>query len=127
MRRSSARKMTSPDCLMGKSSPNDSDSNSDVSDDLSFDSLSFMVVELENDLYNQDKLLYKIFCENKKLNLELKNSFAEIISLRSMHGDMSAQPCENSNMIMVNYADLWIVHTQVASQLKCAKLKKCAK
>jgi hypothetical protein len=127
MRRSSARKTTSPDCLMGKSSPNNSDSNSDVSDDLSFDSLSFMVVELENDLYNQDKLLYKIFCENKKLNLELKNSFAEIISLRSMHGDMSAQPCEKSNMIMVNYADLWIVHTQVASQLKCAKLKKCAK
>jgi hypothetical protein len=46
---------------MGKSSPNDSDSDSDVSDDLSFDSLSSMVVELENDLYNQDKLLYKIF------------------------------------------------------------------
>jgi hypothetical protein len=66
---------------MGKSSPNDSDSDSDVSDDLSFDSLSSMVVELENDLYNQDKLLYKIFCENKMLNLELKNSFAEIISL----------------------------------------------
>jgi hypothetical protein len=31
-----------------------------------------------------------------------------------MHIDMSAQPCENCNMIMVNYADLWIVHTQVA-------------
>jgi hypothetical protein len=26
-------------------------------------------------------------------------------------------------MIMVNYADLWIVHTQVASQLKGAKLE----
>jgi hypothetical protein len=36
---------------------------------------------------------------------------------------MSAQPCENCNMIMVNYADLWIVHTQVASQLKGAKLE----
>jgi hypothetical protein len=46
------------------------------------------------------------FCENKKLNLELKNSFAEIASLRSMHNDMSAQPCENCNMIMVNYVDL---------------------
>jgi hypothetical protein len=36
---------------------------------------------------------------------------------------MSAKPCENCNMIMVNYADLWIVHTQVASQLKGAKLE----
>jgi hypothetical protein len=26
-------------------------------------------------------------------------------------------------MIMVNYADLWIVHTQVASQLEGAKLE----
>jgi hypothetical protein len=40
-----------------------------------------------------------------------------------MHNDMSAQPCKNCNMIMVNYADLWIVHTQVASQLKGAKLE----
>jgi hypothetical protein len=40
-----------------------------------------------------------------------------------MHNDMSAKPCENYNMIMVNYADLWIVHTQVESQLKGAKLK----
>jgi hypothetical protein len=40
-----------------------------------------------------------------------------------MHDDMSAQPCENCNMIMVNYADLWIVHTQIASQLKGAKLE----
>jgi hypothetical protein len=40
-----------------------------------------------------------------------------------MHNFMSAKPCENRNMIMVNYADLWIVHTQVASQLKGAKLE----
>jgi hypothetical protein len=40
-----------------------------------------------------------------------------------MHDDMSAKPCENCNMIMVNYADLWIVHSQVASQLKGAKLE----
>jgi hypothetical protein len=40
-----------------------------------------------------------------------------------MHNDMSAQPYENCNMIMVNYADLWIVHTQVVSQLKGAKLE----
>jgi hypothetical protein len=36
---------------------------------------------------------------------------------------MCAQPCENCNMIMVIYADLMIVHTQVASQLKGAKLE----
>jgi hypothetical protein len=36
---------------------------------------------------------------------------------------MSAKSCKNCKMIMVNYADLWIVHTQVASQLKSAKLK----
>jgi hypothetical protein len=110
-------------CLIGKSSPNDSDSNSEVSDDLSFESLSSKVTDLENDLCNQDKLLCKFFCENKKLNLELENSFAEIASLRSMHDDMSAQLCENCNMIMVNYANLWIVHTQVVSQLKGVKLK----
>jgi hypothetical protein len=64
----------------------------------------------------------RFFCENKKLNLELENSFAEIASLRSMHDDMSSQPCENYKMIVVNYANLWIVHTQVASQLKGVKL-----
>jgi hypothetical protein len=89
---------------MGKSSRNDSDS--DVSDDLSFKSLSSKVVELENALCNQDKLLCKVFCKNKKLNLELENSFAKIDSLRSMQDDMSAKPCENCNMIMVNYANL---------------------
>jgi hypothetical protein len=40
-----------------------------------------------------------------------------------MHDDMSVKPCENCIMIIVNYADLWIVHTQVANQLKGAKLK----
>jgi hypothetical protein len=65
----------------------------------------------------------QVFRENKKLNLELENSFAEIACLRSMHNDMSAKPCKNCNMIMVNYDDLWIVHTQVASQLKGAKLE----
>jgi hypothetical protein len=42
-------------CLMGKSSRNISDFDSDVSDDLSFESLSLKVVELENTLCNQDK------------------------------------------------------------------------
>jgi hypothetical protein len=40
-----------------------------------------------------------------------------------MHNDMCAQPCENCNMIRVNYADLWIVHTQVANQFNGAKLE----
>jgi hypothetical protein len=93
-------------CLIGKSSWDDFDFDSDVSDDLYFESLSFKVVELENALCNQDKLFYKVFCENKKLNLELENSFAEIASLWSMYDDMSAKSFENYNMIMVNYANL---------------------
>jgi hypothetical protein len=48
---------------MGKSLPNDSDS--DVSDDLSFVSLSSKVVELENALCNQDMLLCKVFVRTK--------------------------------------------------------------
>jgi hypothetical protein len=61
-------------CLMtkGGSSRNVSDSDSDVSEDLSFKSLSQKVAKLENALCNQDKLLCKVFRENKKLNLELK-------------------------------------------------------
>jgi hypothetical protein len=56
-------------CLMGKSSRNDSNSDSDVSDDLSFKSLSLRVVELENALWNQDKLLSKFFVRTKILIL----------------------------------------------------------
>jgi hypothetical protein len=48
-------------CLMGKSSRNASDSDSNVSDDLSFESLSLRVAELENALSNQDKLLCRDF------------------------------------------------------------------
>jgi hypothetical protein len=76
-------------CLMGKSSRHISNSDSDVSDDLSHDGLSLRVIELENALCNQDKLLCKIFCENKKLNLELESASSEIASLRSVHDDMS--------------------------------------
>jgi hypothetical protein len=68
-------------CLMGKSSWHISDSNSDVSDDSSQESLSLRVIKLENALCNQDKLLGKVFYENKKLNLELECSFSEIASL----------------------------------------------
>jgi hypothetical protein len=110
-------------CLMGKSSRNVSYSNSDVSEDISFESLSLKVVGLDNVLCNQDKLLYRVFCENKKLNLELKNSCSEIASLRSVHDDMSAKSCDNYKMIMVNYADLWLVHSKVASQLDGVKLE----
>jgi hypothetical protein len=59
--------------LMGKSSWYIFDSDSDVSDDSSPEGLSLRVAELENALCNQDKLLGKVFCENKKLNLELES------------------------------------------------------
>jgi hypothetical protein len=82
-------------CLMGKSSRHIPDSDSDVSDDLSPKRLSLRVTELESALCNQDKLLCKVFCENKKLNLELENSFSKIASLRSVHDDISAKFCDN--------------------------------
>jgi hypothetical protein len=37
------------------------------------------VVELENALCNQDKLLCNVFCENKKLNLELESVFPKLL------------------------------------------------
>jgi hypothetical protein len=108
---------------MGKSSRHISDSDSDVSDDLSPDNLSLRVVELENALCNQDKLLCKVFHENKELNLELESASSEIASLQSVHDDMSAKACDNCKMIMVNYADMWLVHSHVASLLDSAKLE----
>jgi hypothetical protein len=110
-------------CLMGKSSRHISDSDYDVSDDLSSDDLSLRVIELENALCNQDKLFCKVFHKNKKLNLELENSFSEIASLWSVHDDMSAKPCDNCKIIMVNYADLWLIHSHVASLLDSVKLE----
>jgi hypothetical protein len=73
-------------CLMGKLSRHISDSDSDVSDDSSLDGLSLRVAELENALYNQDKLLGKVFRESLLRNV----FFPEIASLRSTHDDMSA-------------------------------------
>jgi hypothetical protein len=108
---------------MGKSSRHISDSDSDISDDLSPQSLSLRVAKIESALCNQDKLLCMVFCENKKLNLELERSCSKIASLRSVHDDMSAKLCENCKMIMVDYVDLWLVHSQVASRLKSAKLE----
>jgi hypothetical protein len=110
-------------CLMGKSLLHIFDSDSDVSNDLSPECLSLRVVELENALCNQDKLLFKVFCENKKLNLELESASSEISTLRSVHEDMSAKPCDNCSMIMVNYANLWLIHSHVASLLDGARLE----
>jgi hypothetical protein len=68
-------------------------------------------------------LLGKTFCENKKLNLELESSFSEIASLRSAHDDMSAKPCDRCTMIMVNYVDLWLIHSHVTGLLDSARLE----
>jgi hypothetical protein len=81
------------------------------------------VIELENALYNQDKLLCKIFHENKKLNLKLESGSSEIASLRSAHDDMSAKPCDICTMIMVNYADLWLIHSHIVGLLDCVRLE----
>jgi hypothetical protein len=67
--------------LMGRSSRHISDSDSDVSEDSSPESLSLRVIKLENALCNQDKLLCKIFRENKKLNLELESASFKIATL----------------------------------------------
>jgi hypothetical protein len=107
-------------CLMGKSSRHISDS--DVSDYSSPESLSLRVIELENALCNQDKLLCKIFRENKMLNLVLESASSKIATLRSAHDDISAKSCDNCKMIMVNYADLWLVHSHVPSLLDGARL-----
>jgi hypothetical protein len=110
-------------CLMGKSSRHISDPDSNISDDSSPEGLSLRIAELENAICNQDKLLGKVFRENKKLNLELESSFSEIASLRSAHDDMSAKPCDRCTMIMVNYADLWLIHSYVAGLLDSARLE----
>jgi hypothetical protein len=49
--------------------------------------------------------------------------FFEIASLQSMHDDMSAKPCDNCNMIMVNYVDLWFILSHVASLLDHARME----
>jgi hypothetical protein len=90
---------------------------------VSWASLSLRVVQFRNALCNQDNLLCKIFCENKKLNLELESASSEIATLRSAHDDMSVKPCDNCKIIMVNYADLWLVHSHIASLHDGARLK----
>jgi Fe-S cluster biogenesis protein NfuA len=36
---------------------------------------------------------------------------------------MSAKPCDNYKMIIIKYADLWLVHSHIASLLDGARLK----
>jgi hypothetical protein len=40
-----------------------------------------------------------------------------------MHDDMSVKPCDNCTIIMVNYADLWLMHSHVASLLDGTRLE----
>jgi hypothetical protein len=68
-------------CLVGKSLPHNYDSDANVSDNSTPESFSLRVVKLENALCNQDKLLWKIFCENKNLDLELESASSEIATL----------------------------------------------
>jgi hypothetical protein len=110
-------------CLMGKSSRYISDSDSNVSDDSSPESLSLRVVEFKNALCNQDRLLCKIFRENKRLNLEFESVSSEIATLRSAHDDMSVKSCDNCKRIVLNYADLWLVHSHVASLFDGARVE----
>jgi hypothetical protein len=56
----------------GGSLQNNSKSDSDVSDDLTYDGLSSKVHKLENSLCSQDNLLYRFFVRTKFLILSLK-------------------------------------------------------
>jgi hypothetical protein len=49
--------------------------------------------------------------------------FSEIAFLRSAHDDMSAKSYDSCTIIMVNYANLWLIHSHVASLFDGAKLK----
>jgi hypothetical protein len=40
-----------------------------------------------------------------------------------MHDDISAKPCDRCTMMMVNYADLWLIHSHVAGLLDSARLE----
>jgi hypothetical protein len=57
------------------------------------------------------------------LNLKLESSFSEIASLRSAHNDMSVKPCDRCTIIMVNYVDLWLIHSHVAGLFNSARLE----
>jgi hypothetical protein len=73
----------------------------------------------------------RFFVKIKKLNLEFEIASSKIVTLRSAHDDMSAKSCDNCKMIIVNYADLWLVYSHVASlldgvRLELRELKACS-
>jgi hypothetical protein len=53
----------------------------------------------------------------------LRVLFSEIASLRFAHNDMSAKPYDRCIMIMVNYVDLWLIHSHVVGLLDSARLE----
>ena len=57
------------------------------------------------------------------MNLGLESSFSEIVSLRSTHDGMSVKPYDRCTMIIVNYADMWLIHSHVAGLLDSARLE----
>jgi hypothetical protein len=57
------------------------------------------------------------------LNLELESSFSDIASLRSVHDDMTVKSCDRCTMIMVNYVDLWLIHSHVAGLVDSVRLE----
>jgi ribosome-associated translation inhibitor RaiA len=57
------------------------------------------------------------------LNIELESASSEIATLRSAHDDMCTKPCDRCTMIMVNYADVWLIHSHVAGLLDSARLE----
>jgi hypothetical protein len=61
-------------CLITKGGSSRNDSDSDVSDDLTYDGLSSKLHKLEDALCSQENFLCRVFHENKDLNLKLKNS-----------------------------------------------------
>jgi hypothetical protein len=63
------------------------------------------------------------FRENKMLNLKLESASFKIASFRSVHDDMIAKPYDNCNMIMVNYADLWLIHSYIVSLFDGARME----
>jgi hypothetical protein len=69
------------------------------------------------------QLLCRVFHENKKLNLDLESASSKSATLQFVHNDMSAVSCDNCNMIMVKFADLWLIHSHVACLLDGARLE----
>jgi hypothetical protein len=65
----------------------------------------------------------RFFVKTRSWILSLKVLFSEIASLWSVYDDMSGKPCDNRIIIMVNYADLWLLHSHVASLLDSIRLE----